>query len=272
MMRPNWPVYTEKGSIRAFSWMFANEARTIGLPPELWISKYSTQLSGTAQRLAYTYLMQNDPCTFTQLREHLENSLERDHDSAAKQEFNSRTRKPGESFLEYATILRTMAVSAYGGSSSWTTLQMEERAAEVYIGNVKGAIGEKLRLSFPDSLDKAVQICRNLQASGLTDDQPTTISAVYNTPNRASGPPKGAGGTPKADIVCWFCQRCGHVKKDCYKWKNQQQDASKGGKHQKRGGAGSGKSKGCSSTKGKDGSKRDPPSSGSAPNAAATTT
>ena len=196
------------------------------------------QLKGRARDLAVSYLKQHSGCTFKQLRDYLEDVLERQYDSAAKLLFQTRTRTKDESILKFASALMTLVVAAY--DANYSEKQMNEKVLEVFQTNLSGALGDKLRLNFPETLDKAIPLARNLESRGISEATPVNISTMsplyipQNPPDATGftgkGKPRpfkpsnntGYKGGFKPDAAestkkCWHCNSTSHIKKDCWK-------------------------------------------------------
>ena len=75
--------------------------------------------------IAYTYLWQRKAATYTELREYLENMLERIEDMTSKTELEAMKQNEGEGLLQFACRLRTQALMAFG--MSYTTDQIKEQ-------------------------------------------------------------------------------------------------------------------------------------------------
>ena len=252
-IKPLWPTYDEeKTNIKTFGRLFVEQARQTEYPEALWISTYSNLLRGLAQNLASMFRDQQPECDFAELRRFVEAALSRDQDHTARLAFRTHRRAKGQSVVSYGAQLRTMAYRAYGNSDEpWTPGQIDERVLEVFLANLGGDLGKMLRTRFPTSLTEAIDLSRNLEIEGYTEESTSTVAAATggfrgnnnsnhgnnNNNNRRNnnGPQRSQRNSSSSSSnnnnsnnnnnnavenrICHFCHLRGHLRQNCRKYK-----------------------------------------------------
>jgi hypothetical protein len=124
--------------------------------------------------------------------------------------------------------------------------QVEERAGEAFVRGLTGLLKQRVWKEFPESLDKAISLAKNLEAVGISCLNKVVTPVVPGMPgpgvavgagvwggNRGQagncnggsqgsqgprsggGSSRGSGARPKDNIMCWFCGLKGHTKSKC---------------------------------------------------------
>ena len=177
------------------------------LGKEFWLNRYMSVLNGSARSIAYNYQNQHPGITYEEVRDYLHRTLEPIADFAAEQRFENARRHGGETLRMYAARLRDLAHRSYGSSHSWEML--EHRVRQVFVRNLGGALGEQVRMKFPETVEEALGYATNFESAGVTEKQKGVIGGVVGqvvTNSSKSEKPKGN---------CFFCGKPGHFKKDC---------------------------------------------------------
>ena len=222
------PTFHDGESIRSYTLSFVMEAEACNLPKPQWRSKYFSLLAGSAKTVAYMFLIQNPVCTFEDLKLHLENQLERSQDRTARLALWSINRRENEDLLEFASRVRASTLAAYG--TEYTANQIDDKALDCFTRALRGELGKRTREMFPRTLDESVSLARNFETLGISDqDTGETIAAVsYQNRNRQE-----KKKPEKKDFTCWYCQKTGHKKQDC--WTLHPEKAPKGKKRKEEG-------------------------------------
>ena len=175
------------------------------------------------------YLIQNPVSTFEDLKMHLENQLERSQDRTARLSLWSMNRRQGEDLLVYASKIRSGTLAAYG--TEYTAAQIDDKALDVFTRSLTGELGRRTTEMFPRDFDTGVSLARNFETLGISSDQGTSAIAAVSYPNnRGQYQNRQENGKKmdKKDLTCWFCQKPGHRKSDC--WALHPEKAPKGKK------------------------------------------
>ena len=223
------PTFHDGESIRSYTLSFTMEAEACALPKPQWRSKYFSLLSGSAKTVAYMFLVQNPVSSFEDLKAHLENQLERSQDRTARLALWSINRKNGEDLLEFASRVRAGTLAAYG--TEYNANQIDDKALDVYLRALGGEVGRRTREMFPTSYSSAVDVSRNFETLGLSTTDMNTVGAVnrYQGRDREQGK-KFEKKFEKKEMVCWYCQKSGHKKQDCWTLHPEKAPSGKRGK------------------------------------------
>jgi hypothetical protein len=245
---PNWPKYKEgpTESIRTFTSSFKLVAEAAKVPADQWGAIYILLLHGYAATIAISYQIDEVPdATFTQLSNHLMDTMERQHIQADKTALETQVLGPNEDIGDFANALRVLTRRAYG--HMYKPPQVEERAGEAFGRGLTGLIKQRVREEFPESLYKVISLAKNLEAVGVSriDKVVAPVAPAVAGPRPAvgaawaprnpggrgtshgsqgsqgtrssTGLSQGSGAWPKADLICWFCHFKGHTKAECRK-------------------------------------------------------
>jgi hypothetical protein len=246
--RPSWPRYSEglTDSVRTFTASFKMVAEASKVPAGQWGSIYVSLLHGYAETIAISYLEDVPDATYAALSGHICDVLEKQHVAADKTALEVRVLGPTEDLGDYANSLRVLTRRAYG--HVYKPPQVEERAGEAFGRGLTGNLKQRVREEFPENLDAALQLARNLEAVGVSrldkvvvPGMPAPGAAVgagawnrgqagnrnggfqgpqgFRPSNRSSqGTSRpSSGARPKTDLVCWHCGLKGHTKAECRK-------------------------------------------------------
>ena len=225
------PTFHDGESIRSYTLSFTMEAESCNLPKPQWRSKYFSLLAGSAKTVAYMYLIQNPVASFEDLKAHLENQLERSQDRTARLALWSITRKSDEDLLEFASRVRAGTLAAYG--TTYSADQIDDKALDVYLRALSGEVGKRTREMFPTTFSSAIDLSRNFETLGLsTTDAGAGAGAVGAVRQQGRNKQEHGKKGEKKELLCWYCQKNGHKKNDC--WTLHPEKAPKGKKGRKR--------------------------------------
>ena len=215
-IRPQWPLFDVTAThIRSFSHLFESHAAVIKWPDTAMKSTFLNLLKGSAQRMGSVFDRQNPDSTYEEVRDHLIQTLDKQSDFTAKTRFYSRKRKKDETLEVYAGELCVLAYAAFEESLNWSTGQVNDRVFDIFMQNIGGDLGMRLRLEFPQNLAEALTTAKNLENLGIKETSPAVVSAL------------GSGGTPTRDlscVECFICHKLGHMAKTCYSNPSNQGD------------------------------------------------
>jgi hypothetical protein len=203
-------------------------------------------LRGYAATIAISYFDKVADATFDQLAAHVMDTLERQHVQADKAALETRVLGPNEDIGDFANALHVLTRRAYG--HVYKPPQVKERAGEAFVRGLTGLLKQRVREEFPESLDKAVSVAKNLEAVGISRLDKVVVPVVPGMPrpgaavgagalggnrrqagNRnggskgsqgprsGGGSSQGSGAGPKDNITCWFCGLKGHTKSEYQK-------------------------------------------------------
>ena len=239
-IRPNWPRYGEgeTDSVRTFTASFRMVAEAARVPKGQWGPIYVSLLRGYAATLAILFLEDKPGATYAELSQHVCDTLEMQHVAADKTALEVRVLGATEDLGIFANALRVLTQRAYG--HVYQPPQVEERAAEAFVRGLTGPLKQRVREEFPESLDTALALARNLEAVGISraaaavapvaptasGPKPAVSAGVWmgnrgQAGNRGGAPQGGSNGAAQGakpkEFVCWFCGTKGHTKRECRK-------------------------------------------------------
>jgi hypothetical protein len=249
VQRPNWPRYGEgpTDSVRTFTASFKLAAEASKMPRERWGPIYVSLLHGYAATIAISYLEDIPDVEYSALSGHMCDILEKQHVTADKTALEVRVLGPTEDLGDFANSLRILTRRAYG--HVYKPPQVEECAGEAFGRGLTGNLKQRVREEFPENLDAALQLARNLEAVGISrlnkvvapvasevaGPRPAVgaVWALHNSggrePSKGSQSSQRSGGgyqgsqgasqgaRPKTDLTCWYCNAHGHTKAECRK-------------------------------------------------------
>jgi hypothetical protein len=162
--RPNWPRYLEgpTDSVRTFTFSFKLVAKAAKVPADQWGATYVSLLHGYAATIAISYLDEVADATFESLSAHVMDTMERQHVQADKIALETRVLSPNEDISDFANALCLLTRRAY--RHVYKPPQVEERAGEAFVRGLTGLLKQRVREEFPESLDKAICLAKNLEA------------------------------------------------------------------------------------------------------------
>ena len=132
-------------------------------------------LSSIGQNIASMWDRLRPEATYEELRDYVVDSLDKMQDQTAKLRFINRKCEPEETFEAYAANLTYLAYGAYGNRDTpWQSDQITERVLEIYLQNLQGVLGQKVREMFPNSIEHAISLSRNFQVAGYSEQEATT--------------------------------------------------------------------------------------------------
>jgi hypothetical protein len=184
---------------------------------------------------------------YAALTGHVCDVLKRQHVAADKMALKVIVMKPMEDFGKFLNSLGVLTRRAYG--HVYKPPQVEEHAGEVFVRGLNGPLRQRMRKDFPENLDAALALARNLKAIGVSrvaamvapvaptasGAKPTVGAGMWggSSNSGSSGLSQGSHGSQsfggrsqgssgssqgarsKTEIVCWFCSNKGHIKVEC---------------------------------------------------------
>ena len=139
----------------------------------------------------------------------------------------------------FASRVKAATMQAYG--LEYSPSQLDEKALEVYQRALTGELGRRTREFFPQSLDHAVELSRNLSTIGVDDTDLAVVAAVAHRSVKEKEYKDKQTYKPKKEIVCWHCNKKNHTKAEC--WTLNPSLAPKKGKYNKKQGGDKGPKK-----------------------------
>ena len=144
---------------------------------------------------------------------------------AWKIEFRNRSRKTNESITQYAQALNRLVQKAFPQMP--TTAQEQWVVDQFTFGLGSYELKKHVQFGHPKSLNEAISLAIEFEAfeSGMKDKFKKPIPKgevsvlAQQTPSASETQSKNKND--KSEIVCFYCKKVGHMKKDCYKWKKK---------------------------------------------------
>ena len=216
----NWPKFTAKDTIRSYTVAFRMEMKDSGRDDEEARSAYVCGLNGTPRTIATMKVTSSPLISFEDLATYLIATLESRETEADLNMLDAMTDRPGQTVEEYARAVleeATRVLSAHGYSDE----QIRSRAHQIFVRNLRGAVGDKLRDLFPETWDKAISLARNIESKMAKE--PATLAAAAPSATSSSSsssssfrPQGGAQGKKdKSKELCGYCKKPGHYKREC---------------------------------------------------------
>ena len=220
--KPNWPKFGAKDTVRAFTSAFNMEVQDSGADDEEARAAYVCALSGRPRTIATMKTTSDPGISFEDLAVYLIRTLESNETDADLQMLDAMVDRPGQNTQDYGEELleeSTRILSAHGYNDE----QIRARAKQVFVRNLRGPVGDKLRNLFPETWEKALALARNIE-SALAAAPPTLAAAAPGATATSSSTfapgQRSAPQGPKKDKskdVCSYCKKVGHWKRDCKK-------------------------------------------------------
>ena len=225
--KPYWPKFADnRDTIRAFTAAFAMEVRDSGADDEEARSAYVCALSGRPRTIATMKTESSPSISFADLSSYLISTLESRETEADLSMLDAMADRAGQPVDEYGRALleeSTRVLSAHGYNDE----QIRARAKQIFVRNLRGTVGDRLRGLFPETWEKALALARNIEsqlaptttviaAHGFTADR----TAQAQAPSSAKpAPTNGQGGKKdKSKESCGFCGKLGHYRRECKKY------------------------------------------------------
>ena len=122
-------------------------------------------------------------------------------------------------------MLILLALSAFGSVAGCSGEMIERLTLAIFLRNLKGTVGERVRERFVTTLDEAVVMARNYELAGVVES--TKVNAIggrrgnrFSSTSRdqSSSSTSGAGQStnPDKDMTCFNCEKPGHRKINCW--------------------------------------------------------
>ena len=139
------------------------------------------------------------------------------------------SRKQGEDLFAYSQRIRSQALLAMG--DSYQPQHITLRVRDIFLKSLRGDLGNRVRLSFPSTLEAALDMARNLEAMSITERTPVTVNMIERRgqsggyrggrgggfrPTYSGRPTYGPQTSPNTNIRCWECGGA-HKKAFCFK-------------------------------------------------------
>ena len=217
----NWPKFTAKDTIRSYTVAFRMEMKDSGRDDEEARSAYVCGLNGTPRTIATMKVTSSPLISFEDLAAYLIATLESRETEADLNMLDAMTDRPGQTVEEYARAVleeATRVLSAHGYSDE----QIRSRAHQIFVRNLRGAVGDKLRDLFPETWDKAILLARNIESkmakepATLAAAAPSATSSSSSSSSSSFRPQGGAQGKKdKSKELCGYCKKPGHYKREC---------------------------------------------------------
>ena len=224
--KPNWPKFGEKDTIRAFTAAFSLEKTDSGADEKEARAAYVCGLTGAPRTIATMKVTSSPLISFADLSEYLITALESRETEADMTMLDAMTDRPGQSVEDYGRAVlekATRVLSAHGYNDD----QIHARARQIFVRNLRGLVGDKLRDLYPETWEKAISLARNIE-SKMANATPTLAAAAPIAPAytpyapsassaSSSSSKNGSGGKPrdKSKELCGYCKKPGHYKREC---------------------------------------------------------